>query len=92
VDGLHFSVHIKILLRFQPLAAASIKVTVFRAVAIIALIMENARTSETPVNFYQTSWRNNPEESHLQKHSSSINIIHLGIIFTMHILVVSRYD
>jgi receptor-type tyrosine-protein phosphatase gamma len=28
-------------------------------------MMEVARTSETSVNFYQTTWRNNPEDSHL---------------------------
>jgi hypothetical protein len=32
---------------------------------IIALMMEAARTSETLVNFYQTTWRCNPEDSHL---------------------------
>jgi hypothetical protein len=31
----------------------------------IALMMEAASTSETSVNFYQTTWRNNPEDSHL---------------------------
>jgi hypothetical protein len=31
----------------------------------IALMMEAASTSETSVNFYQTTWRNNPEHSHL---------------------------
>jgi hypothetical protein len=28
-------------------------------------MMETARTSETLVNFYQTTWRYNPEDSHL---------------------------
>jgi hypothetical protein len=32
---------------------------------IIALMMEAASTSETSVNFYQTTQRNNPEDSHL---------------------------
>jgi hypothetical protein len=32
--------------------------------AMIALMMA-AVTSETPVNFYQTARRNNPEDSHL---------------------------
>jgi hypothetical protein len=36
------------------------------AVAIIALMMEAARTSETSENFYQTTRGNNPEDSHLQ--------------------------
>jgi hypothetical protein len=30
-----------------------------------ALMMEAANTSETLVNFYQTTQRNNPEDSHL---------------------------
>jgi hypothetical protein len=32
---------------------------------LIALMMEAARTSETLVNFYQTTRRYNPEDSHL---------------------------
>jgi hypothetical protein len=34
---------------------------------IIALMMEAARTSETSVNFYQTAWRNNLEDSYLHR-------------------------
>jgi hypothetical protein len=34
-------------------------------VSLIALIMEAARNSETLVNFYQTTRRYNPEDSHL---------------------------
>jgi hypothetical protein len=34
-------------------------------VGAIALMMEAARTSETLVNFYQTTRRYNPEDSHL---------------------------
>jgi hypothetical protein len=37
----------------------------------MALIMEAAGTSEMPVNFYQTIWCNNPEDSHLQMDTSS---------------------
>jgi hypothetical protein len=33
-----------------------------------ALMMEPARTSETLVNFYQTTRRYNPEDSHLRTH------------------------
>jgi hypothetical protein len=33
----------------------------------IALMMEAASTSETSVNFYQTTQRNNPEDSHPYK-------------------------
>jgi hypothetical protein len=32
----------------------------------IALMMEAVSTSETSVNFYQITQRNNPEDSHLQ--------------------------
>jgi hypothetical protein len=35
---------------------------------IIGLMMETARTSETLVNFYQTTRRYNPEDSHLRTH------------------------
>jgi hypothetical protein len=35
---------------------------------MIALMMEAARTSETSVNFYQTTRRYNPEDSHLRTH------------------------
>jgi hypothetical protein len=45
----------------EVLAAASI---------IRALMTEAARTSETLVNFYQTTRRYNPEDSHL--HTASI--------------------
>jgi hypothetical protein len=33
-----------------------------------AQMMEAARTSETLVNFYQTTWSYNPEDSHLHTH------------------------
>jgi hypothetical protein len=36
-----------------------------RVVWAIALMMEAARTSVTSVNFYQTTRRYNPEDSHL---------------------------
>jgi hypothetical protein len=35
---------------------------------LIALMMEAARTSETLVNFYQTTQRYNPEDSHLDNY------------------------
>jgi hypothetical protein len=38
---------------------------VFAASIIIALMMEAASTSETSVNFYQTTRRNIPEDNHL---------------------------
>jgi hypothetical protein len=48
---------------FEVLTAVSTKMAV--AIAI-ALVMEAARTSETLVNFYQTTRRYNPEDSHLR--------------------------
>jgi hypothetical protein len=41
---------------------------------IIALIMEAASTSETSVNFYRTTRRNNPEHSHLQCGKSFLSL------------------
>jgi hypothetical protein len=50
-------------------------------------MMEAARTSETSVNFYQTTLRYNPEDSHLRtyrrenlkSYSPSMNVLHLGL-------------
>jgi hypothetical protein len=39
---------------------------VLAASITIALMMETASTSKASVNFYQTTRRNNPEDSHLQ--------------------------
>jgi hypothetical protein len=38
------------------------------SIIMIALMMEGARTSETLVNFYQTTRRYNPEDGHLRTH------------------------
>jgi hypothetical protein len=42
---------------------AFVSASIIRA---ISLMMEAASTSETSVNFYQTTRRYNPEDSHLQ--------------------------
>jgi hypothetical protein len=34
----------------------------------VTLMMEATRSSETLVNFYQTTWRYNPEDSNLRTH------------------------
>jgi hypothetical protein len=44
------------------------KMVVFWVVARFALMMEAARTSETLVNFYQTTRHYNPEDSRLHTH------------------------
>jgi hypothetical protein len=38
-----------------------------------ALMMEAVSTPETSVNFYQATWRNIPEDSHLQLTAVNIN-------------------
>jgi hypothetical protein len=60
--------------RFEVLTAVSMKIAVFWVVApcrAIALMMEAARTSETLVNFYQTTLCYNPEDSNLLPFLSS---------------------
>jgi hypothetical protein len=39
-------------------------------------LMVSARTSETLANFYQTTRRYNPEDSHLKTIQSSISVHH----------------
>jgi hypothetical protein len=51
------------------LTAASMKMTVIWD-AIIALMMEAVSTSGTLINFYETTRRNIPDNSHLQEHRS----------------------
>jgi hypothetical protein len=38
------------------------------------MMMEAASTSGTSANFYQTTRRNNPEDSHLQKHHNGVKL------------------
>jgi hypothetical protein len=63
---------------FEVLTAMSTMMAVFWVVApcslAIALMMEAARTSETLVNFYQTTRRYNPEDSHLRLKTVKIKI------------------
>jgi hypothetical protein len=54
--------HNHIHVRFEVFAAVSTKMAVFW---VALLMMEAVRTSETLVNFYQTTWCDNPEDSHL---------------------------
>jgi hypothetical protein len=54
---------------------------IFTAVSMkMALMMEAARTSETLVNFYQTTRRYNPEDSHFRMENTTIHDIKMGHI------------
>jgi hypothetical protein len=49
------------------------------------MMMEAASTSETSVNFYQTTWCYNPEDSHLHTHhceNLKFNLLSLGYYLT----------
>jgi phage-related holin len=56
-------------MRFEVLTAVSTKMAVFWVIALCslveALMMDATKTYETLVNFYQTTRRYNPEDSHL---------------------------
>jgi hypothetical protein len=55
--------------RFLPWLTGSCISNRFHACSLlIILMMEAARTSETSVNFYQTTRRYNPEDSYLRTH------------------------
>jgi hypothetical protein len=61
----------------------------FRGVCFLShrVIMDAASTIETFVNFYQTTWHNNPEDSHLQnifylQESYSCSITHAYSAYT----------
>jgi hypothetical protein len=43
-------------------------------IAVIALMMEAVQTSETSVNLFQSAWRYNPEDGHLQLYSYSLKL------------------
>jgi hypothetical protein len=61
--------------------------SIIRAASIIiALMMEAAGISETSVNFYQTTRRNNPEEGHLQTRRRENLKSQLAIPFSLQVL------
>jgi hypothetical protein len=53
---------------FKPYFSLRSILILFPQLPLIALMMEAARTSETLVNFYHTTRRYNPEDSHLLTH------------------------
>jgi hypothetical protein len=52
---------------------------------------EAASTSETSVNFYQTTWRNNPEDSHLNLAIPVILWIFLVVVLSYYFLCLGLY-
>jgi hypothetical protein len=50
------------------------------SLAMIALIVEATKTSETSVNFYQTTRRNNPEGNHLHTRCHENRKSHIQIV------------
>jgi hypothetical protein len=66
------------------------------AFASIAVIMEAASTSETSVNFHQTVWHNNPEDSHLRIRRSEdlksrVHLVTHLLIFIFLIILTREY-
>jgi hypothetical protein len=63
IPHFHLIIIIITFVGFEVLTAVSMKIAVFRVVAPCSLVA--ARTSETLVNFYQTTRCYNPEDSNL---------------------------
>jgi hypothetical protein len=60
--------------------------SIIRVASIIALMMAAANTSETSVNFYQTTWHNNSEDSHLHtRHRENLKCHNIEIDETPHV-------
>jgi hypothetical protein len=51
------------------------------AAPIIMAMIEAANTFETSVNLYQTTWRNNPEDSHLHTRRRENLKSHMEVVF-----------
>jgi hypothetical protein len=73
------------------------KMVVFWVVAPCSLVevyrrmVEAASTSETSVNFYQTTRRNNPEDSHIHTRRRQNLISQLSHYVLQHLLETSLY-
>lgn len=61
---------------------------------MIALMMKAATTSESSMNFYQTTWRNILEDSHLHLHGRlfSLRFPRLHFNVYLQVSVVSRVE
>jgi hypothetical protein len=77
-----------------PCSLAEVYRRIRGACALIALMMEAARTSETSVNFYQTARRNNPEDSCLHTRrrenlkSHNVNCLYDSVFSRLHCVCV----
>jgi hypothetical protein len=60
---------------------------VLAASIVITLMMEAASTSETSVNLYRTTQRNNPEDSHFQRYLLLLKEVPSTLIFIMESLL-----
>jgi hypothetical protein len=61
--------------------------------SIIRAMMEAARTSETLVNFYQTTRRYNPEDSHLRTHRrENLKSCLLDTVFNILLVFISQWE
>jgi hypothetical protein len=59
--------------------------------ALVTLLMEAAKTSETLVEFYQTTGRCNPEDSHLSDYIVCEYIVVMIILFVIILFVQILY-
>jgi hypothetical protein len=59
--------------------------------SLIALMMEAGSSSETAVNVYQTTRRNNPEDSHLRTCRRENLKSHNGKVFKNHMAIAEGF-
>jgi hypothetical protein len=62
------------------------EVLVASIIRAITLMMEAASTSKTSETFYQTTWHNNPEDSHLVQESVSKIVLDILCLICLAIL------
>jgi hypothetical protein len=86
---------------FEVLMAGSMKMAVFWVVAPCSLVITNISevlaTSETSVNFYQTTQHRNPEDSHLHlpspvvKHLNNHSQTKIHLLFKItHLIIITK--
>jgi hypothetical protein len=65
----------------EVLPASIIKAVIALMMVLIILMREAASTSESSINFYQTTWHNNRENSHLQGYLSYHAVINMIFLY-----------